>query len=180
MLNKSSITPDVLRQLLVYDPVTGMLFWRPRDRGWFNRDWDAMMWNSRWANEPALTGVDADGYLYGSIFGYNFFAHRAGWMIETGRTPDSLDHINGEKDDNRLVNLREATVQDNARNMRRRADNTSGVTGVSWHKGARKWKAEIVVTGRTMHLGLFSDFQDAAAARRRAEKDIGFHPNHGR
>ena len=79
------------------------------------------------------------------------------------------DHINRDKTDNRRSNLRECTTAQNAMNSSLRRTNTSGVTGVSWHKGAGKWRARIMIDGKHMHIGYFSDKADAIAARRAAE-----------
>ena len=88
----------------------------------------------------------------------------------------AVDHIDGNRSNNRWANLREATRKTNARNMKRPSNNTSAVAGVSWHKKAGKWRA--FLAGK--HLGLFVSKSDATRARKTAERKLGFHPNHGR
>ncbi|MCO6011461.1 HNH endonuclease [Actinoallomurus purpureus] len=75
-----------------------------------------------------------------------------------------VDHINGNGLDNRRANLRPATQAQNAKNRRRRSDNTSGFKGVSRHRDRRRWAAAIYIAGRRRHLGLFNDPTDAAKA----------------
>jgi hypothetical protein len=75
-----------------------------------------------------------------------------------------LDHINGSKSDNRLSNLREATKAQNGANTRLSVNNSSGYKGVRWHTAAKKWVAKIKINYKSIHLGLFTDIEDAAAA----------------
>lgn len=77
---------------------------------------------------------------------------------------DFVDHINGNGLDNRRVNLRPATYLSNAHNVGRRAHNTSGYKGVTWHARARKWRAQLVCDGEHIHLGFYADPLDAARA----------------
>ncbi|MDW6181640.1 HNH endonuclease [Escherichia coli] len=88
--------------------------------------------------------------------------------------------MNGVRSDNRLSNLRLVTHQQNAQNQKRKITNSSGVTGVYFNKERCKWIANICVDGRTKYLGIFASIIDAIAERKRAEKELGFHENHGR
>lgn len=83
-----------------------------------------------------------------------------------------IDHINGDGLDNRKGNLRSVTVSANTHNRPAPRDNTSGVKGVKWHKGAQKWMAEIRVHGRYVYLGVHERLEDAATARREAEREL--------
>lgn len=94
--------------------------------------------------------------------------------------PQEIDHINGDPADNRPENLRAVSHQVNQQNQRRRADNSSGVTGVYWNKSANKWQAYIRTDGRMKYLGVFDSVDDAARVRKIAENTYGFHENHGR
>jgi hypothetical protein len=80
-----------------------------------------------------------------------------------------LDHINRNRSDNRIVNLRLASAELNAQNASVRSDNTSGVQGVSWHKASNKWVVQISRQGKPTHVGLFDSIKDAVAARAQAE-----------
>jgi len=81
-----------------------------------------------------------------------------------------IDHINGNRSDNRLCNLREATHQQNCMNRSRALNNKSGYVGVSWHSKGNKWQAHISVAGKSIYLGLFENVEDAHNARIEAAK----------
>jgi hypothetical protein len=176
----------MLRTLLRYEPETGKLFWLERDASLFrdlkfSADRNCRIWNTRYAGAEAFKADDGKGYLVGSIFGRAYNAHRVIWALIHGEWPKAeIDHINGDRSDNRISNLRSVSVQENARNSKLPADNTSGAIGVSWKKRDARWQAYIAVNRRHIHLGYFDDFDAAVAARKEAELRLGFHPNHGR
>lgn len=91
-----------------------------------------------------------------------------------------IDHINHDRSDNRIENLRLVTGGENKKNQSIRKRNKSGFTGVGWHSKAKKWRAEIKSGGVYMYLGLYSSIGDAVNARKMAEIELGFHDNHGR
>lgn len=173
--------PKLLREFIEYDPLTGDLTWKNRDREHFetNRGW--AIWNGRYAGTAALNCDDGRGYRHGRIFRKHCFAHRAAWMIAYGETPpDRIDHINGDKSDNRIANLRAVTNSENGRNAKRSITNTSGITGVCWVKRQQKYLAYIGSYSDRKYLGTFADLDAAVAARRAAEIKLGYHENHGR
>jgi hypothetical protein len=173
--------PELLRKLLRYEPETGKLFWNHRPLEMFGKKRIWATWNTRWAGREAFTSTDGHGYQQGQLLSRRMHAHRVIWAVMTGRWPTGqIDHINGVRNDNRLLNLREVSVSENRKNQRRRLNNTSGVTGVSWAHDKQKWLADIRVDGKQIYIGRFDDFEDAVAARKAAEKTYGFHPNHGR
>lgn len=172
MTAKALPAQDYLRKLLDYDPETGKLTWRYREGGY-------APWNGRFAGKPAFTR-NQDGYATGVLYGKSFLAHRVIWKWFYGTEPVQIDHINGDRGDNRIVNLRNVTNAENCRNQCRRPHNTSGVTGVVWVKSLRKWKGQIMQNGKNFHLGYYDEFEQAVAARKNAEKRLGFHVNHGR
>lgn len=164
MTNQPS--PEIMRELLRYDPESGKLFWLPRDQSWFECRRSYSTWNSRFAGREAFITERPDGYKIGRILGLNCRAHRAIWAIHYGAWPaDQIDHINGNRADNRLSNLREANNAENQRNRGAQGNNTSGVKGVSWNKSNSRWQAHIKVSGRKYHLGYFGSIEDAATAR---------------
>lgn len=178
-------SPDVLRQLLRYEPETGRLFWKERDIKWFaDGGYSAQrrmaVWNSAFSNKEAFTSFHRKGYKKGQIFEKQYLAHRVIWVIAHGAWPRQIDHINGDPADNRLTNLRSVTSQENQQNMSRARNNTSGCTGVTWDQAREKWIAQIQNGGRNVHLGRFSDRDEAICARKVAEAKYGFHANHGR
>ncbi len=179
------LDPNLLRKLLRYDPETGALIWRARPVEMFVMPVDpaeakARNWNRRYAGLPAY-GRSVAGYGLVGVLSNRLLAHRVAWAIYHGRWPDgNIDHINGVRDDNRIANLREVTAAENNRNMRRRSDNKSGVSGLFWHGPTRKWRVTIRDSGRQIYLGSFANREDAIAVRKAAERRYGYHPNHGR
>ena len=121
------------------------------------------------------------GYRIITINRVNYLAHRLVWLWHTAEWPaDEIDHINGDRLDNRIENLRVVTCQENHKNKKLPSTNTSGVMGVCFHKQAQKWEAYIKVDGKKKYLGLFTDWFEAVCARKSAENKYGYHENHGR
>ncbi len=172
------ITQEYLKECLSYDPVAGVFVWSKRPIHHFSSCRSMNAWNARFPSNGA--GSVDQGYLRIRISGHSFLAHRLAWLYMTGSFPDDqVDHINGDRSDNRMANLRCVTHSDNVKNAKIRADNSSGRQGVSFDKGTGKWRAHIGVNGRGLYLGLFGDFEDAVCARENAETKYCFHPNHG-
>ena len=124
-----------------------------------------------------------DGYLYISVKGETYPAHRIAYSLQIGRSLEAneiIDHINGEKQDNSVDNLRIVSHSINMKNQKMRNTNKSGCTGVYWIKAISKWRAKIIVDYNDVHLGYFDKMDDAIAARKNAERENGFHINHGR
>lgn len=178
MIDMPEITPAVLRELFIYDPETGALTWCDRARHFFKSQRDWLRWNTRYANTPAFR-LKPNGYHEGMIFRRQHKSHRVAWAIHYGEWPSShLDHINGDRADNRICNLRIVTRSENCRNTKQRANNSSGVIGVA--PSGSKWRAYIRSDGKNIHLGVFGTIEEAAEARRKASEKYGYHPNHGR
>lgn len=172
-----------LRRMLRYEPETGKLYWRERQPSDFAHTVDpagyCTAFNSRYAGKEAFT-ASKSGYKTTTIRGFGRFrAHRVAWAIVHGEWPEQLDHINHDRSDNRLCNLRAANDTLNQRNRPLRKDNKLGRTGVYQTKAGR-YSAEITLAGRTKRLGTFDTVEAASAARSAAEAMHGFHPNHGR
>ena len=186
----STMDIDLLRRLLRYDPATGQLTWLKRTPDLFTEgkktaEQNCDSWNARFAGKPALYNTSTYDCLRGTIFNRTFLAHRVCWALHYGSWPtDQIDHINGNPFDNRIENLRNVSNRENNRNKGltrgKERKNTSGRIGVYWVKKTRRWCAQIVVNGKQIGLGTFVDFDAACAARAAAEKEHGFHPNHGR
>ena len=132
---------EALRSALSYDPVTGQFVWRTghragREAGRINR---------------------RRGYRYIGLGGRCYMAHRLAWFYVHGRWPVAdIDHINRDRTDNRLANLREATRTENLRNTGCHRDNPTGRKGVSYDRARNRWAARIFLNGRTVHLGRFA------------------------
>lgn len=117
---------------------------------------------------------DAYGYLIVGVNYKLYKVHRIIWEMKNGAIPKGLviDHINQDKSDNRLLNLRLATKSQNALNAKVRSDNQQKCTGVSWKKDKKKYKAYITLNGKQRHLGYFNDKEDAIKARKKEEARI--------
>lgn len=176
----AEIEPEALSDLIHYDAETGRLTWMSRSASSFARPSDAKRWEANFSGRPALTALNDQGYLTGIIKGRPYRAHRVAWALAHGRWPDGqIDHLNGDRADNRLVNLRDVTGSHNQRNAKLQRNSQSGVCGVYWHAARGKWRAEITFDGKTRHLGQFSTKADAERARLEANERHGFTERHG-
>lgn len=163
MAKKPLPSPEELRQLLRYDPETGKLFWRERSREWFNSDARHAGWNKRRAGREAMTYTDTLGYKSGGVDRHQVRAHRVIWALHYGEWPDGvIDHINSVKTDNRLCNLRCASVAQNTMN-RRPTIGTSAYKGVHLSK-AGSWCAMLQKDRKRKYLGRFKTEVEAAQA----------------
>jgi hypothetical protein len=178
---KKQIPISELQRLLQYDPLLGSLTWLSRSVDMFAKANIARTWNTRFAGKLAFTAIVHTGYCVGGIHGSSFLAHRVAWALHYGEWPtDQIDHINGIRNDNRIVNLRAATNAENGKNQKLRNTSQTGQSGVCWHKLSGKWQARINVNGVTTHVGLFNTIDDAIAARIAAEQLHDYHANHGK
>lgn len=155
-----------LRNLFEYDPERGVLVWRPRAAA-------SKTWNSRFAGKLA-GGMDAQGYINIGIGGALHKAHRLVWVFINGAIPEGLqvDHINRDRADNRIGNLRLATPGQNRQNAKLRDDNRTRLKGVDFNRKAGNWRARISCDGRTRHLGFFSTPEEAHTAYKRAADEL--------
>ena len=150
-----------LKKLLSYEPETGIFTWKAR----------ASIRMAR-AKVGARAGfLGASGYRYikfqRKLYREHVLAHE--FMLGPIANGIEIDHIDGDRSNNRWDNLRPATHQQNLANCKNRKNNTSGVKGVSRHVDGR-WRAKIMVSGRTFHLGLFETIEDAGNAYAHAAK----------
>ena len=153
-----------LKELLEYDPETGVFIWKTRRGG---------------LKAGSVAGTKhANGYVRIKCDGKSYMAHRLAWLYVHGQFPEKqIDHINGLREDNRLSNLRCVSRSENQRNRRLCKRSTSGIIGVRWHKQAGKWQARGI---NSLHLGLFNCKATAGYVARRWRKLNGFHDNHGK
>lgn len=168
MANRQLPTPDVLRQLLRYEPDTGKLFWLPRAKDGpvqsYKAGWDFASWNSAYAGREAFT-TPRNGYLSGSLLGRPTDAHRIAWALHYGEWPTShIDHANGDKSDNRISNLRVASRSQNNQNVRSARNSSSRFKGVTWDASRGKWIAGIKQNFKRHNLGRFATEEEAARA----------------
>lgn len=180
-MSKWRFSIEQLREAVSYDPISGKLTWLHRPLSHFGSDRYYRSINRRCAGTEAFAQISQYGYAVGCIFQQKIMAHHAAFALMTGRWPQSeIDHINGHRADNRWVNLREVTHAENGRNVSLGSANTSGIMGVRWQAQTKAWVAYIRSGGKARHLGSFRTCEDALAARKKAERELGFHPNHGR
>lgn len=158
--------------------------WYLKERLNYNKDEGVFIWkksNSNGTVNGAVAGGKAgDGYRRIMIDGVNYKEHRLAWLYCYGKLPNMIDHIDGNRSNNKIDNLRDVSSIENSRNMKMYSTNSSGVVGVRLIKKSCMWHARINVKSKSMHLGTFLDKDDAIAARLKAEEKYGFHNNHGR
>ena len=172
---------DDIRKVLSYDAGTGKFKWLVMPLEFSPNAVQNKLWNARRSGKEAFTSTNTKGYKKGSVLGVFVSAHRVAWALHYGKWPDGhIDHINGDRADNRIENLRDVLHHDNMRNMAIPNTNTSGQVGVQWNKKDKRWHARIGHGETRRFLGSFIDKQDAIAARKQAEIEMGYHPNHGR
>lgn len=159
-------SPSRLREILRYEPDTGKIFWLERCISEFQNSGQWKSWNSRFSGKEAFYARHPKGYLKGSTPGrVHLLSHRVAWAIHMVEWPDAqIDHINCNKTDNRIANLRLASPSGNMHNVGKRTNNTSGRKGVSFDKGRGKWVASICINWEKMHLGYFEDVESAHRA----------------
>lgn len=123
-----------------------------------------------------VVGIPDKHYLKMSVYNKTYLLHRFIWFYQTGKWPQGeIDHENRQKRDNRWKNLRITTKLGNSINRGIKANNISGVTGVSLHKASGKWQARISANRKNIALGIFSNFSDAVKARYTAEQELNYH-----
>jgi hypothetical protein len=136
----------------------------------------------RWLAKPnrrirvgSVAGFAANaGYIGVQVNGLQTYAHRVVWLLMTGNWPaDQIDHIDGNKSNNTINNLRQATGFENQQNHRKeRARSKSRLLGVHWNETRRTWFARIQVKGKSRYLGVFASPHDAYAAYISAKREL--------
>jgi hypothetical protein len=170
---KNDLTQELLKRYFTYDPETGnFVRIMRRDR-----------WGERVCSE-LIKSRNNRGYLWVRIFNETHLVHRLIVLYMTGDHPHGqIDHIDGERLNNKWVNLRDVNPFENSRNQGNRIDNSTGVRGVTYRatgRGLKRWKARISHMGVRYDLGEYLTKGEAINARMLAEKRFGYHPNHAR
>jgi hypothetical protein len=175
MKARDKVEANRFSEFLDYDPETGVLTWKPR----MVASSRLKTWNTRYAGKVAGC-KEAAGYLAFGLFGRLWKAHRVAWAIYHSEWPkDELDHINGNRTDNRIDNLRPATRKENCQNMAVRCTNKSGFTGVRLHNWKR-WQARIGYDYKRIDLGFFDSPEEAYQAYLAAKSKLHKYDTSGR
>lgn len=157
---EASLSHETLTRVLDYDPATGVFVWK------------APLSNR--VKAGAVAGqIDHHGHRNINVNGIRYGAHRLAWFYVHKAWPlDEIDHKNRIKDDNRIDNLREATRNENNRNVTKKRHNTTGFKGVIRHSTYKhKFCAQIVVNRKNIYLGIFDTPEEAHAAYVEASKE---------
>ena len=163
----------ILEALEIDETVPSGLRWKTRPRHHFATEMACKTWNTRLAGTPAGSRQKAAIYYEVSIDDDPYKTHRLVYLLANGTDPAGkhIDHIRADLPLPHVAsNLRLATNAENLRNRRRQANNTSGVPGVYRNARQQKWRVQIRVNGKLLHLGYFKNFDDAVAARKAAEE----------
>ena len=163
----AEISASLIKDLVEYDPLRGTFVWKFRPVSMFKSEKFQKIWNTRFANQKAFSVDNKAGYLKGAVLGKEYLAHRVAWAVYHGSWPcGEIDHINGNRSDNRISNLREASRTENARNC----TNTGsfGYSGVIYEAKLRKFRARIMADRKSHHIGLYGCPTVAAICRDKA------------
>jgi hypothetical protein len=160
------LTLDLVNKLFRYDKETGDLIHKA---------------NKGTAKAGDKAGsVNGSGYVVTGIEGNKYRNHRIIFLMHRGFLPDCLDHIDNNKLNNRIENLRPATLSQNQQNRRISKNNTSGVKGVKWKATQNIWTASVTLNGKRKHVGHFRTVHEAEVAVRKVREQLhGEFANHG-
>lgn len=166
------------RQYFQLNAETGELMWRKRgaqdfiSTGQRSAQGCANNWNTRYADKPCLTHIGNHGYRNGSFMGKTVLAHRIVFLLSNCHLPEYVDHINGDRLDNRPSNLRQTTASGNSANSKSRAGAKSKHLGVGWSNTHGKWMANITHNGAAKYIGIYTCQNEAAAAYNQLAKKL--------
>lgn len=161
------LTQERLKQVVSYNP----------DNGVFTR---ILALSNCVKVGDILGGDNGRGYLRTRIDGKLYMNHRLAWLYVYGSMPEfEIDHINHNKKDNRIANLRSCTRSENSRNSPIGIRNKSGIVGVQYRERDRKFYATITNNKKKIHIGVYETAEDALLAYNDAARKYGYHENHG-
>ncbi|ESL86576.1 hypothetical protein L420_03771 [Enterobacter hormaechei subsp. hoffmannii UCICRE 9] len=152
MMRKHKLpSAEEIHALLDYNPETGVFTWKVTKSGWVVKG-------------RTVGSKNNNGYLRVGIGRRHYFLSRIAFFLCTGQSPEEVDHINGDRTDNRACNLRAASRHENCLNKSVRSDSRTGVKGVSWRPDVKKWSARSTdSSGKRVFLGYYRTISDAVA-----------------
>jgi len=171
------ITHKYIISVFNYNQHTGELSFKKRPSHHFKSKSAHTNWNNNKAGS-ILNYVGNHGYIELSLDYKKHLAHRVIWLIVHGELPNEIDHVNGNKTDNRLLNLKNVTRSQNCKNLPIHRKNKIGITGLRMRGSS--YEVYISSGGKTYWLGSTRDFFEACCKRKSEENKLGFSPNHGR
>lgn len=162
------ITVEDIKDVLIYEPDTGNFYWKEKSLNHFPDERAMKSWNTKYSGKQAgnRTGTN---YIHINIKNKLYYAHKLAFHLMHGYMPSIVDHINRDKRDNRILNLRPATASQNQINKTVQRNSSTGAKGVNaFHTGNKRWRARIQVDKKKIHLGYFTTKEEASEAYRRA------------
>lgn len=156
-----------LKRIYNYNKDTGLFTWRIKPCTWVN------------VGDVAGNQKHRSGYIYLYVNKKTYSAHRLAFLYVTGEIPKQVDHIDHNRKNNKWSNLAPANSTINNKNASLRKDNTSGHVGVEYRSDNNKWRVLINLNGKRITVGHFHSKLAAIEARKNAEKEFGYHKNHG-
>jgi len=171
MSNKKLPDAEFLRQLFSYERDTGLLRWRPLPASMFPDRRSHKTWTTKFCGEIAGYVFENSGMHYREVcFKKNKWrAHRVVWKMHYGvEPPEIIDHVDGDGTNNKIENLRAATVCQNGWNVKRSTRNKSGYKGVSFNNQKKKWRAAIRVLKKDILIGYYKTPEEASDAYQKA------------
>lgn len=170
MSSKSFVEKSILDRLFVYNEKTGLLTRR------FTTHYKAL----KGQEAGTINHRGGKRYRRVQIGKIRIYTHNVIFILKTGALPNGVcDHIDGNGLNNAWSNIRDVTIKDNAKNLRRKSSNKSGVTGVSFDNKSKKWHAQIQNNMIKTCIGYFDSFDEAVKERICHEKKLGFFYSHG-
>ena len=158
---------EYLKEYLIYDPDNGKFFWKKES-----------------LNKARKVGEEAgsyagNGYSIICVENKRFSGHRLAWYFYYGEWPDfHIDHMDGDKQNNKINNLRKSNPSVNMKNRGLNKNNTTGYSGIQ--KSRNKWRVRVRIDGKLLNFGTYDNIEDAVRVRNEVYIEYGFHPNHGK
>ena len=171
------LTQKLLKELIYYDEKTGEFIWKERQKHHFNikdNRYSYRTWNTRYSNTIADKLNNKTGYKSVRINKKHYLSHRLVFLYLYNYWPIEIDHIDNDKTNNRINNLREVDSFINKQNIKIRKDCKSGVSGVRYDKIRNKWHVSITINKKFKFIGRFDNFDDAVLTRYNYEIDYNW------